>query len=589
MVNLLFLSRGGSLRAPLAAGFARSIASPGELTIHSAGVEPGPLDAQAVEVMREVGIAIADEKTQAVGELGSLALDVVIALGETGEAEIALLLGAPVWIRWPIEPLGAGSGLEAYRRVRDDIGCHVRGLLQGGHLTALVNLKRSSEVVLDNLGDGIIAHDVQRRITWFNRAAERITGYSRGEVIGRCCPDIFPGGFCGGKCSFLAGVPNFEKLQYPLRITGRDGHLRQVEMSLVAMRNHRGDFEGVLATIHDVTEVIGLRRQLRDVRSFHGIIGADEKMQAIYDLIGDLAVSDCPVLIQGESGTGKELIAGAIHGESRRAGRAFVTVNCGALPEGILESELFGHVRGAFTGAIRDKKGRFSLADGGTIFLDEVGELTANMQVKLLRVLQEGTFTPVGGEKVASVDVRVVSATNRDLREMVRQGRFREDLFYRLCVVPVTLPPLRERRNDIPLLVDHFRERLRKETKREIGAVSAEALHALLDYAWPGNIRELQNALQYAFVKCKGPVLGTEHLPPEILQYVARQPRPTGGRVRRWGKLEGRRVREALRQTRGNKLKAAAALGVGRATLYRFLAEHPEAAAGREGEMGGRG
>ncbi|KPK76107.1 MAG: Fis family transcriptional regulator [Phycisphaerae bacterium SM23_30] len=445
-----------------------------------------------------------------------------------------------------------------------------------------MSLKNNIEVILDHLSEGIIAHDSQRKITWFNRAAERITGYDRHEVVGKKCDEVFPGGFCGGKCSFTDKLPDFDRLYYPLKINTKDGHQRRVEMLVAAMRNDQGDFQGVLASFHDITEFTRLRQQLKKVRSFHGIIGGDDKMQLIYELINDLAVSDCPVLIQGESGTGKELVAGAIHGESRRAGRPFVTVNCGALPEGILESELFGHVRGAFTGAVRDKKGRFELADSGTIFLDEVGELSPNMQVKLLGVLQEGTFHRVGGEKPVRVDVRVLSATNRDLREMVRQGKFREDLFYRLCVVPVVLPPLRQRRNDIPLLVEHFMSRFGKNVARPIQSITPDAMHCMIDYNWPGNIRELQNAIQYAFVKCKSETLQVEHLPPEILSYLAENPAPeiSAALARRQSdyprrrKLNAPRVQEALQQTNGNKVKAAQLLGVGRATLYRFLKDH---------------
>ena len=267
-------------------------------------------------------------------------------------------------------------------------------------------------------------------------------------------------------------------------------------MSVVAMKDAGGRFEGVLATMHDVTEVSNLRRQLRSVRSFHGIIGGDELMQEVYELISDLAAADCPVLVQGESGTGKELAAGAIHGESRRAGKPFVTVNCGALPEGILESELFGHVRGAFTGAIRDKKGRFSLADGGTIFLDEVGELTASMQVKLLRVLQEGTFTPVGGEQNVSVDVRVISATNRDLREMVRRGQFREDLLLSTVRGAGDAAAVAETAERHSAAGGTFCEAVQRKHGPTDRWRHGDALHAMLDYSWPGNIRELQNAIR---------------------------------------------------------------------------------------------
>ena len=277
------------------------------------------------------------------------------------------------------------------------------------------------------------------------------------------------------------------------------------------------------------------------------------------------------MLIQGESGTGKELVAAAIHNEGHNADKPFVPVNCGALPEGVLESELFGHVKGAFTGAVRDRKGRFELADGGTIFLDEIGELTAACQVKLLRVLQDGTFQRVGGEETVKVDVRVISATNKDLAEEIAAGRFREDLFYRLCVVPVYLPPLRERRNDISLLAEHLLKRALTEVAREGVVLSPEAVDAMMDYDWPGNVRELENALQYALVKCRDNLILPEHLPSNILNRDT--PRQPSAKKQRKHKLDAERVRRTLEETGGNKIETARRLQVSRATLYRFLQE----------------
>jgi transcriptional regulator with PAS, ATPase and Fis domain len=264
-------------------------------------------------------------------------------------------------------------------------------------------------------------------------------------------------------------------------------------------------------------------------------------------------------------------VATAIHNESRRAGTPFVPINCGALPEGLIESELFGHVKGAFTGAIRDKKGRFELADGGTIFLDEVAELSKNMQVKLLRFLQEGTFERVGGEKTIGVDVKVISATNRELKEEVRRKTFREDLFYRLSVIPIYIPSLRERRTDIPLLVNHFIHEASLKHDQVPLRISKEALSLLMDYSWPGNVRELQNAIQFALVKSSGRLLTKDDLPMEIR--ASRRETLRRGPSRKLNRVT---VRRALMQTGGNKSKAARLLGVGRATLYRFLNDHPQ-------------
>jgi len=321
----------------------------------------------------------------------------------------------------------------------------------------------------------------------------------------------------------------------------------------------------------DTAELSHLRHRLKTEQSFAGIVGRDAKMLELFDTIREVAEVNVPVLIQGESGTGKELVAAAIHNEGLMADKPFVPVNCGALPEGVLESELFGHVKGAFTGAVHDRKGRFELADGGTIFLDEIGELPAAMQVKLLRVLQEGTFQRVGGEESIKVDVRVISATNKNLAEEVAAGRFREDLFYRLCVVPVYLPPLRERRNDIPLLAKSLFKRALIEMDREDVILSPETVGVLMDYDWPGNVRELENALQYALIKCRDNLLLPDYLPLKILQtYVPIHPHPKKHRKR---KLDAETVWRTLDETGGNKVETALRLGVSRATLYRFLKE----------------
>jgi PAS domain S-box-containing protein len=440
---------------------------------------------------------------------------------------------------------------------------------------ALENLmchRDNLEHVLDNLREGIIAHDMNRRIFFFNQEAERISGYSRADVLGKDCHKAFDHPFCGGRCKFCDDVPDLaEKSEHTLSITTKSGESRQVEMTITSMRDDSGEFVGVLAAFRDVTDLFSLRLQASKLTSFGNIIGQDHEMYKIFKHIRDVSSYDYPVHVSGETGTGKELVANAIHNESSRSGAAFVPINCGALPEGLIESELFGHVKGAFSGAIRDKKGRFELADGGTVFLDEVAELSNNMQAKILRFLQEGQFERVGGEQTVSVDVRIISATNKNLKEAVKQGRFREDLYYRLNVIPIHMPPLRERKMDIPLLIDHFLKEASERYKRDPVSVSAPALSLMLDYHWPGNVRELQNAIQFAFVKCSGDVIKAEDLPIELreLENTCIRRGPS-----RKLNLEG--VRSALIRTGGNKAKAAKMLGVGRATLYRFLGDHPE-------------
>jgi PAS domain S-box-containing protein len=427
----------------------------------------------------------------------------------------------------------------------------------------------SFENILNNLKEGVIAHDLKRRIMYINDQAEKVTGYSRNEVIGKDCHVAFGEPFCGQQCSFCSDAPPLStgSAEYCVNITSKQGQSRKVEMRATMMKDQDGKDFGVLATFKDITELADLRFKVGESFTFANIVGRDKTMRAVFQQIRNLVDYDFPVHIYGETGTGKELIACAIHNESHRQGGAFVPINCGALPESLIESELFGHVRGAFTGAIREKKGRFELADGGTIFLDEVAELSKLMQVKLLRFLQEGTFEKVGGEKTLSVDVRVISATNKDLKTEVKNGRFREDLYYRLNVIPINIPPIRERKSDIPLLVEHFLKQMPATATK----ISNDAMQIMMRYKWPGNVRELQNAIQFAIVHAKGNTIRPEDLPLELKTLAMQQPRRGPAR-----KLTDDTVKAALAQTAGNKAKAAKRLGVGRATLYRFLNDHPE-------------
>lgn len=425
--------------------------------------------------------------------------------------------------------------------------------------------------ILDNLTEGIIAHNRDRRILFFNRAAEKITGYKRSDVIGQDCLQAFGEPLCGARCAFKDGCPDtMEKLSYPVNIITKEGQARRVEMNINMMSDDVGALVGVIGSFHDITDLIGLKMQVGDLKGFAGIIGRDPKMLKIYRQIAEMATNQYPVHITGETGTGKELVAAAIHNESRRGGRPFVPVNCGALPEGVLESELFGHVKGAFTGAVRDKKGRFELANGGTLFLDEVADLPKVVQAKLLRVLQEGKFERVGGEETVSTDVRLISAANRDLKREVEKGTFRDDLYYRINVVPIYLPALRDHKKDIPLLAEHFLREALEEGHETLG-LSKEALGIMIDYPWPGNVRELQSAIRFALVKARGRIIKPDNLPMELQEW--KDSRSSRGPSR---KLDPESVQAALTRSGGNKAKAARILGVGRATLYRFLADFPD-------------
>ena len=431
--------------------------------------------------------------------------------------------------------------------------------------------RKSLEYILNNLKEGIFAHDLDRRILFYNDGAEKILGFSREEVLGKDCHEIFGEALCGNRCSFCTAEPTLEdKKDHTLHITTKNGFKRMVDMSIILMKDDNNQDIGALATITDLTELIELQMDTEKIFSFSNIIGRNKKMISVFKQIRDVTDYDFPVHISGETGTGKELVAHAIHNESHRGGAPFVPINCGALPEGLIESELFGHVRGAFSGAIRDKKGRFEMADGGTIFLDEVSELPKLMQVKLLRFLQEETFEKVGGEKTISVDARVISATNKDLKQEVENGNFREDLFYRLNVIPIAVPPLRERKTDIPLLVDHFLKQFPGHKSQKKFKIADKALSIMMDYRWPGNVRELQNCIQFSIVRCKGSMIRPMDLPLELKQFTPKKSKRGPSR-----KLDPLAVKEALIKTGGNKVKAAKLLGVGRATLYRFIGKHP--------------
>ena len=428
--------------------------------------------------------------------------------------------------------------------------------------------RKDLENILDSLSEGIIAHDIKRHILFFNHAAEEITGYSREDVLGKDCHKAFGGPFCGNRCSFKNGPPDsLDRLSYSINILTKTGRPRRLEMTVSGRADDTGRLIGILASFRDVTDLIGLKIHVGELNGFAGIIGRDPKMLQVYEQIREMSTNDYPVHISGGTGTGKELVAHAIHDESRRGGGPFVAINCAALPGGTIESELFGHVKGAFTGAVRDKKGLFELADNGTLFLDEVSDLPMAVQAKLLRVLENGAFEPVGGEKIISADVRIISATNRDLKHEVEKGNFREDLYYRINVVPIHLPLLRERKNDIPLLIEHFLGEALEEG-RKTPSFSRDAMAIIMDYPWPGNVRELQNVIRFALVKSKGQIIRPEDLPLELKRWHNR--RSLRGPCR---KLDAQSVRAALVQTGGNKAKAARILGVGRATLYRFLAD----------------
>ena len=584
----------------MARGLLEAANGAAELDIHCAGLHTDEDQELAVTLMKETGGHL-PPGTSDLSRLQGRTFDLVVTLddearqlclpADTKDAEAPpetspLLAGIPVLLHWSVAT--PGDGEDGLRRTRDALAERVGAMAEQGFMEAVLGQRKRWVGLLDTLQDGVLAHDVHRKIFLFNREAERISGLKREDVMGRDCHEVFaPNGLCGSQCKFCkANEPGSGRAEWETAFTAPDGVDRRLKMSVAPMQLEAGKSWGVIVSMNDITEVSELRSQLHTERSFHGMVTNSARMQEVFAATRQIGTSDYPVLITGESGTGKELMAGAIHEESRRQGGPFVPINCGALPDNILESELFGHVRGAFTGAIRNKKGRFEMADGGTLFLDEVGELSPSFQVKLLRVLQEKRFEMVGGERTIEVDVRIISATNRDLRQLIREGLFREDLFYRLCVFPLELPPLRVRREDIPPIVEHALSKVRQETGSRVESVSSEAMGTLLAYHWPGNVRELINAVQFASVLCGADEIQPHNLPPEVRHATTDPlaepplrtpaPRPARAPAERKRKLEWQAVKAALARASGNKVKAAKILGVGRATLYRFLKDNPE-------------
>lgn len=582
--SVLFMCRDNSAMSQMAEAFAKQVA-PKDIDVLSAGIEPAKsMEPAAVEVMKEYGIDMSSMQPKAVSDLGILQFDLVVALTGTADDTLPPVSGSPPVVRWVIREARAlgeehADKKETLKQAAGTIRSLVADLFRCGYCEAFLTYKINTDKVIDNIPLGILAHDKNRKIFFFSRGAEKLTGMSAGDVIGRDCHDVFVPRLCGDNCSFCDHdvIPLFEKKCYSTVIPEVRGERKELDVTVVPILDAKSRFQGVVASLADNTPLVSIMREYEGEDAFCGIIGRTNEMRSVFQQIRDLGVYDVPVNISGETGTGKELVARAIHKESTRRDGPFVPINCGALPEGLVESELFGHVKGSFSGAVRDKKGRFELADGGTLFLDEVAELPQSAQVKLLRFLQEGTLEKVGSETPISVNVRIISATNKDLKKEVEKGIFRSDLYYRLNVVPISLPPLRERKSDIPLLVNHFIKRMSAKSGINGITVSNEAMDHLVAYDWPGNVRELQNVLQFLVIKAAaGKTVKVAHLPPEIRGRDVTVAKPRGRR----SKLVRETVENALARAGWNKAKAARILGVGRATLYRFLEKHPEIDAG---------
>ncbi|MBN2007882.1 sigma 54-interacting transcriptional regulator [candidate division KSB1 bacterium] len=433
------------------------------------------------------------------------------------------------------------------------------------------NYQTRTDVILDSIADGVFTVNCDWRITSFNRAAEQITGVPKDEAIGSTCRDVFHSNICDSQCllkqSIQDGRPITNKSIY---IINSNGEQVPISISAAPLKDKDGKVVGGIETFRDLSEVTELRKQLEQKYTFQDIISKNNAVQKIFDILPDVAVSDSTVLIQGESGSGKELFARAIHHLSRRGKKKMVVVNSGALPDTLLESELFGYKAGAFTDAKKSKPGRFALAEGSTIFLDEIGDISPAMQVRLLRVLQERVYEPLGATESVNADVRVIAATNKNLQQMVDEGTFRQDLFYRLNVVCIKLPLLRERKEDIPMLIDHFINRFNKLKRKQILDVSDEVLHVLINYDFPGNIRELENIIEYSFILCRGQTIQISHLPEKFQkQYTTLASKSSIGFS--LAAIQKQAIEQALIRHKWKRLATAKELGIDKGTLRRMI------------------
>jgi PAS domain S-box-containing protein len=428
-----------------------------------------------------------------------------------------------------------------------------------------------NEAILESISDGVFTVDMGWCISSFNRAAEEITGVPRREAIGRPCSEVFRSSMCGADCALQktlkTGKPIIGKSGY---IIDAEGNRIPISVSTAVLRDADGRVTGGAETFRDLSEVEALRQELAGRFREGDLVSRSPLMQRVFEVLPAIAASPSTVLVLGETGTGKELIARTIHDLSPRREGPFVAVNCGALPDTLLESELFGYKAGAFTGAVKDKPGRFALARGGSLFLDEIGEISPALQVRLLRVMQERTYEPLGATRSETADVRVIVATNRDLAERVRTGAFREDLYYRVNVVRVELPPLRRRKEDIPLLADQFVQRFNGLQGKSIRGVASEALSLLMAHDWPGNVRELENVIERSFILCQEGFIGIGHLPDELTARATSAGVESDVRSAH-DLLDIQAIRAALERNGYNRLAAAKALGIHKTTLFRKL------------------
>lgn len=433
-----------------------------------------------------------------------------------------------------------------------------------------------SDCILNSIGDGAFTVDKHWLITSFNLAAERITGFKRQDAIGMKCYDVFKANICKDNCALKQSIETGEETtNHKVTITNKKGQLIPIDITTSALRDEDGTCLGGVETFRDCSAMEELRKEITEKYGFQDIISKNHRIMNIFAILPNIAKSDSTVLIEGPSGSGKELFAKAIHTLTERSGK-YVALNCAALPDTLLESELFGYKKGAFTGAKTDKPGRFAMAEGGTIFLDEIGDISPALQLKLLRVLQEREYEPLGGTTTVKADVRILAATNKNLKKLVEEGIFREDLYFRLNVVKINLPPLSERREDIPILVDHFIQKFNNLKQKNIESASPEVISILMRHDFPGNIRELENIIEYTFVLCHGGVIDVDCLPEGLVEPRHDQPLTSlaSESATPLSNAEAGTILAALQQFDGNRGKTAAHLGIEKTTLWRKMKKY---------------
>ena len=427
---------------------------------------------------------------------------------------------------------------------------------------------QNTYAIMDSVADGLFTVDEGLTITHFNKAAEEITGVSQTEAIGKQCFEIFKSEVCSGACPMVEAIATGQSIQREVEITDLKGRKKLISVSASTLFDTAGNVIGGVETVRDLTPITSIKEEIQEKYSFRSLVSRNPGMRRLFDVMEDIAASNATVFINGESGTGKELFARAIHDLSPRKNGPMVTVNCGALPETLLESEIFGVRKGAFTGATENRPGRLEMCNGGTFFLDEIGDLPLPLQVKLLRVLENHEFQPLGARTPIKADVRFITATHRNLEEMVAEGTFRQDLYFRINIVTLHIPPLRDRREDIPLLIDMALQRFNLTYNKKVRTISPEVLKLMLTHPFPGNVRELLNLIEQSVILCRGTEITLDHLPANFLNMTQDHSQA----IRRSGKLpSAAELRSLLNRYDGNRSDVARELNIDRTTLWRWM------------------